>query len=120
MLILAAVLCFGIGLVHSLLGERFILMRLFRGSRIPPLFGSEFFTKRTLRFAWHLTTVAWWGFGNLLLEVSGNPIDLAQVVLRTVAGVFFVSSVATMVASKGKHLSWVVFGAIAILCMLSL
>ena len=119
MLIVAAILCFGIGLAHSVLGERYILVRLFRGSRIPPLFGGEFFTKRTLRFAWHLTTIAWWGLGYLLLAVSLGSGDSAPVVLRTVAAVFFVSGALAVVASKGKHLSWVVFWAIVALCMLS-
>jgi hypothetical protein len=113
MLALAAVLCIGIGLVHSLLGERYILVRLFRGSRIPHLFGSDFFTKRTLRFAWHLTTIAWWGLGYMVWAVSRDTADPENVVLVTVLTVFFVSGAVALVASKGKHLSWVVFWAIA-------
>ncbi len=32
------------------------------------------FTKRTLRFAWHLTTVAWWGAAAALLALGvGSP-----------------------------------------------
>ena len=119
MLILAAFLAFGIGIVHSALGERYILMRLFRGSRIPPLFGGDQFTKRTLRFAWHLTTVAWWGFAYLLVLLSRDAADLEPAVLRAVAGTFFVTGAIALVASRGKHLSWVVFWAIAALCALS-
>lgn len=58
MLEAAAILCFLIGLIHSCLGERFILIRLFRGDRVPHLFGSGYFPKRTFRFAWHITTFA--------------------------------------------------------------
>ncbi len=115
MLALAAVLCVGIGLVHSILGERYILVRLFRGSRIPPLFGNDYFTKRTLRFTWHLTTVAWWGLGYLVWAISRETTDLKEAVIETVVTVFFISGAAALVATKGKHLSWVVFWAIAAL-----
>lgn len=54
----AAVLLLLIGLAHSYLGERYIFVRLFR-LELTKLFGSDWFTERTLRFAWHLTTVAW-------------------------------------------------------------
>lgn len=55
-LLMAALLAFGLGLAHSVLGERYILRRLLRRPDLPALFGSDDFTKRTLRFAWHLTT----------------------------------------------------------------
>jgi hypothetical protein len=113
MLAIAAGLCVAIGLVHSILGERFILTRLFRGSQIPPLFGSDFFTRRTLRFAWHLTTIAWLGLGYLVWAFSRAPADPEIVVLGTVFTVFFVSGAVALLASKGKHLSWIVFWAIA-------
>jgi hypothetical protein len=112
-LIVAALLCFLIGVVHSYLGERYILIRLFRETRLPRLFGSDFFTRRTLRFAWHLTTVAWWGLGYLLWAVAHAPADLESVVLGTVSAVFMVSGALALVASRGKHLSWIVFLAIA-------
>lgn len=63
----AAVLTFAVGLAHSVLGEKYLLMRLFRRSDLPTLLGSATFAVRTLRFAWHITTVAWWGFGAMLL-----------------------------------------------------
>ena len=113
MLATAATLCFVIGIIHSYLGERFILIRLFRSSRIPPLFGNDFFTRRTLRFAWHLTTIAWWGLGYLTWAVSRHPADPTRVVLMTVGTVFFFSGAVAFGFSKGKHLSWIVFWAIA-------
>jgi hypothetical protein len=119
-LIVAALLCFGVGLVHSVLGERYILIRLFRGSRIPVLFGSDLFTRRTLRFAWHLTTIAWWGFGYLLQSLSRESAEYPPTVLQVVGVVFFVSGAVALVASRGRHLSWMVFWTIAVLCALSL
>ena len=69
-LVCAAGLILALGAVHSILGERYILSRLFRRSDLPRLFGSDLFTRRTLRFAWHLTTLAWLGFAALLLAAA--------------------------------------------------
>ncbi len=113
MLEIAAILCILIGVVHSYLGERFILIRLFRGDKVPHLFGSDFLPKRTLRFAWHITTFAWWGFGYLLFKIAAGEENLAQTVLYTISAVFFLSGIFSFGFTKGKHLSWVVFWAIA-------
>ncbi|MBK7012660.1 MAG: hypothetical protein IPH43_08315 [Xanthomonadales bacterium] len=60
MLQIAALLIALLGLAHSVLGERYILVRLFRRD-LPKLFGGTRFTRNTLRFAWHLTTMFAWG-----------------------------------------------------------
>jgi hypothetical protein len=112
--IASAVLALGIGAAHSWLGERYILTRLFRRQNIPHLFGSDEFTKRTLRFAWHLTTVAWFGAAALLLILASFPLDAsARILSRTIAATFLVSSLIALIASRGRHLSWVVFLLIA-------
>lgn len=113
MLIPAAILCVAIGLIHSVLGERYILVRLFRGARIPHLFGSDLFTKRTLRFAWHLTTIAWWGMGYLVWGLSRGPTDAGKLIVDTVVVVFAISGAMALLGSRGKHLSWIVFWLIA-------
>lgn len=110
----AAFLTLAIGLAHSWLGERYILMRLLRRQNIPHLFGSDAFTKRTLRFAWHLTTVAWFGAAALLLILASSPIDAsARLLSRVIAATFLVSAVVALVGSRGRHLSWIVFLLIA-------
>jgi len=119
MLDAAAILLFSIGIAHSVLGERYILIRLFRKSSLPPLFGGEEFTRQTLRFAWHITTVVWWGFAFILLNMDGDY-DLRRLLLATVTSVFSLSFLIALIASKGKHYSWVIFAAIAILCFLSI
>lgn len=106
-MVVAAVLLVAIGLAHSILGERYILRRLFRRD-LPKLFGSDWFTKRTLRFGWHLTTVAWWGFAALLL----SQFESVQTSLRIVSVTFLVSGVIALVAGRGRHLSWIVFLAV--------
>lgn len=105
---IAAVLLFVIGFAHSYLGERYILIRLFRRGELPKLFGGTEFTKNTLRFAWHLTTVAWWGFAIILLHLAQSAPSITLV--GNIIGVtFLVHFCMAIVGSKGKHLSWVFF-----------
>ncbi|MBC8032456.1 MAG: hypothetical protein H7Z16_20400 [Pyrinomonadaceae bacterium] len=117
----AAMLAFAIGLAHSWLGERYILMRLFRRADIPHLFGSDEFTKRTLRFAWHITTVALFGAAALLLIVASFPLDAtARRFSTAIAVTFLASAVVALIGSRGRHLSWVVFLLIAVLVWLGM
>ena len=104
-LVAAAALAVGIGIAHSYLGERYILIRLFRRDNLPTIRGSDRFTKDTLRFAWHITTLAWWGMAAALVWDPTRAIALA----------FAASGVAALVGSRGRHYSWIVFGAIAAL-----
>ena len=125
----AAVLLVGMGIVHSFLGERYIIIRLFRRD-LPKLFGSDWFTRRTLRFAWHLTTVAWWGIAVVLLILadhfggpapstagltSTDPDATARAVGYTMAIVLGVHAVVAAAGTRGRHLAWLVFGLAAVL-----
>lgn len=108
LLYLAAVLAFGIGVIHSVLGEKYILTRLFRRDNLPKLFGSPDFTIRTLRFAWHLTTLAWWGFAAILVLMAHPPLVISTV--GTVIGCIFLAHfLLALIGSRGKHLSWIIF-----------
>lgn len=114
MLTIAAILTIAIGLTHSYLGEKYILIRLFKRD-LPKLFGSDWFTKRVLRFAWHITTIAWFGLAGILLAVAYRPEQLAATSLYIVCSVFAISGLVALVFSKGKHYSWIVFWSIAAL-----
>ncbi|MDZ4164351.1 MAG: hypothetical protein U1C55_04420 [Smithellaceae bacterium] len=110
----AAFLLVAVGIAHSYLGERYILIRLFRREDLPKLFGSPEFTIRTLRFAWHVTSVAWWGFAAILFLLAHPPATSSAVGL--VIGCTFLAHFAIALAgSRGKHLSWPVFLAIGII-----
>ncbi|MCE3263987.1 MAG: hypothetical protein K0R43_3066 [Pseudoduganella sp.] len=114
LLSLAALLLVLTGLAHSYLGERYILMRLFRRDNLPQLFGGTAFTTGTLRFVWHLLTVVWWGIAILLLRASGQPLQ-TQFVLQVFSAVALVSGFFPLVFTRGRHLSWIVFFAVAML-----
>lgn len=112
-LTLASLLLLGIAFAHSILGEKYILRRLFR-HELPKLFGNDAFTKQTLRFAWHLTSVAWIACAIVLLA---SP---SRATVRIVGGAYFISALFPLFATRGKHLSWIVFLAIAGLCFFAL
>ncbi|MEX2154720.1 MAG: hypothetical protein WD825_15365 [Gemmatimonadaceae bacterium] len=120
LLLAAAGLILLLGAAHSYLGERYILIRLFRRSDLPTMFGSDLFTRRTLRFAWHLTTVVWWGLAALLFVAARNgsgamPLARVGAIVATTA---LASAVVAFVGSHGRHLSWLVFLAISMLAWL--
>jgi hypothetical protein len=112
---LGAFLALAVGVAHSVLGERYVLTRLFRRDNLPKLIGGTWFTRRVLRFAWHLTSVAWWGFAAQLAWAGGffGSDPTVAGLLRVVAVTFGVSALVTLAASRGRHLAWVVFLAIA-------
>ena len=107
----AAVLIFLTGLAHSVLGERYILIRLFRRDNLPPLFGGTSFTTQTLRFAWHITTVAWWGFALLLWQAASGALTVRGM-LEVLGYTSVLSGLLPLVLTRGRHLSWVVFFAV--------
>jgi hypothetical protein len=112
-LLIAAALLLLLGLVHSVLGERYILVRLFRRDNLPRLFGSDVFTKRTLRFAWHLTTVVWLGVAVLLVRMAGVQTLGAPEIGGTVAATAGVSALVALVGSRARHPAWIVFLVVA-------
>ena len=115
-LYLAALLLVAISIVHSYLGERYILIRLFKRDNLPKLFGSTEFTAQTLRFAWHLTSVAWFGFAAILVCVA-NPAIEPKTIGQIIGITFLAHFLIALVGSRGRHLSWPVFLIIGILAI---
>jgi hypothetical protein len=118
MLLLASILMFLTGAAHSYLGERYILIRLFQREGLPKLLGGTSFTTGTLRFAWHLTTVAWWGFAYLTLMAAYGSISRDEV-LSVIAVVTLVSAAFPIYFTRGKHLSWLVFLLVGVLALMA-
>ena len=119
MLIVASILAFLIGLVHSVLGEIYLISRLLNRDNLPKLFASDDFTKRLIRFAWHLTTIAWWGLAAILWVLASPNFELIATIQSIIAMTFLVSASIAFIYSKGKHLSWIVFLLISLLSQLS-
>lgn len=112
-LLIAAILVLLVSGAHSYLGERYILIRLFRRSDLPKLLGSDEFTRATLRFAWHITSLAWLGLAGVMIVVA-SPGEVSRPGLALALSMTFgLSGVVALVGSRGRHLSWIVFFAIA-------
>ena len=111
--ILAVTSLIFLALAHSYLGERFILIRLFRRIDLPAIWGSAEFTKRTLRFAWHLTSVAWLGFAAILAQLR-NDYFSSSTLAGIIAVVFLVHALVSFFSSKGRHFSWALFLVVSI------
>jgi hypothetical protein len=109
MLSIAIILLLLIGVIHSYLGEKYLLIRLFRRKDLPKLLGSDWFTKRVLRFAWHLTTLAWWGFAAILSVLITPNNDIKNDILLIICVVFASSGILSLCFTRGKHLSWLFF-----------
>lgn len=103
-----------LGAAHSFLGERLLLGPLFERGELPRLLGSRTFAKRTLRFAWHLTTVLLAGVGLMVIALSYSQIGPQTAwILRYLSIVFVACSAISLIGARGKHFSWYVFIAIA-------
>ncbi|MFQ5524909.1 MAG: hypothetical protein ACE5GX_01480 [Thermoanaerobaculia bacterium] len=118
-LLIAAAVLILCGIAHSYLGERYILMRLFRRDNLPRLFGSDWFTKRTLRWTWHITSLAWVGFAALLVLLARDAPPSPVALLQLIAATFLLTAAVAAIASHGRHLAWVAFLAIAVLVWLA-
>lgn len=94
------------GVLHSILGERLILLRL-APEALPETLGSSAFTLQGLRLFWHLVSVAWWGFTALLVLLASMPAgDDNRRLGWGIALTFLASAGVSCVISRGKHFSW--------------
>jgi len=116
MLHAAAILIAALGIAHSILGERYILIRLFRRNDLPRLFGGVEFTVRTLRFAWHVTTVLALGLSVVLFQLAGRA--TAQAMASAIGWTLVLCGLLPLLFTRGRHLSWLVFFAAGALCLL--
>ena len=108
MLLAAATLMILLGLAHSVLGERYLLIRLFRRPDLPKLFGGTAFTTRTLRFAWHLTTVIAWGLAAVVLQLDGLPDAGGRHIATILSITLLIAGMLPLLMTRGRHLSWLV------------
>jgi hypothetical protein len=96
--------------------RKYILIRLFRRDDLPKLFGGTEFTVRTLRFAWQLTSVAWWAAAAPFFLLAQGPLSSATV-SGVLAAMLLVSGGVTLIASRGRHLAWLDFLAIGLIAL---
>ena len=107
LLVAAAVLAF-IGAMHSYLGERHVLRPILALPNLPKLGGSRDYMESVLRFAWHLTSVAWWGTSaTLVLLWRGQGVAAIGGVL---AATFALHGLTILLIKHGtRHPAWPLF-----------
>lgn len=115
-LIVGGILTILLALAHSYLGEKLLLQRLFSRCELPKLLGSRDFARRTLRFAWHLTTLLMVSIGTVAIAV-GTQTQTAQasLILKIFAVMFVGCSLLSLIGARGRHFSWYVFAVIGVL-----
>ena len=111
----AAVLAVMLGAGHSLLGERALIGPILTLDTLPVILGSRRHTRAVLRFAWHLTSLLWWGIAAVLVVMQMAPATLNRPFLWMIVVVFGFSGVLAVWSTAGRHKSWVYFFAIAAL-----
>lgn len=90
-----------LAVLHSALGERLILAPLFAAPFGPTPIGRTL-TRRTLRFAWHLTSVAWIALAAIAWRGDGRALSIVGAMLA-------VSAVIALVGGRGQHFAWALF-----------
>ena len=107
-------LALALGVAHSVIGGRRVVGPVCARPDLPPLWGSAELMRRTVAFAWHLTSIAWIGAGALLLVFASRlPEQSARLGVRVIAGTFLASAALAFVVSRGRHPAWAVCLAIA-------
>ena len=89
LLLFAALVVGVIGLVHSILGERVVLPRLFSLPDLPLLRRDRTYTVAVLRYAWHVTSLAWWGSSATLAAFwwgAGDARHTALIIIAAICG----------------------------------
>lgn len=112
----AAACCVGLAVVHSGLGERFLVSALLRPNHIPVRklrrFSASGFVQWLIRVAWHITSAGWMAYAWLLYRLASQDrthlgdTEVIHTLLQTIKGAFGLHAILCL--SK-KHFAWVCF-----------
>ena len=115
--IAAGVACVVSALMHSLLGEAWLIGPLVRsksGSMGRPI------TRQVARLAWHWTSVLWLMVGGVLVSAGlGHAIDTW--LLACIGGAHLVLGLFDAIVTRGRHLGWpllILIGGLTLLALL--
>lgn len=120
--LIAGILCFVLGLVHSILGEYLIFKhKRSKGSLVPTKVMADL-NERHLRIiwaTWHLASFFGWCIGAFLVKISLEQGKLDSEFLgftiHSAMYTMFASSFLVLIGTKGRHPGWVVLLLIAVL-----
>ncbi len=122
MLLIAAILTIAVGLMHSILGGRRLIKPILEMEGLPVILGDIRNTRLTLFAGWHMLTLTWWSIAATMIYLHYFSAGMETAFLAIVAGMFAISGMTALIASRGRHLSWVFFlptSAISAYCALT-
>ncbi|MCG8433112.1 MAG: hypothetical protein MJA83_03655 [Gammaproteobacteria bacterium] len=115
----SALIIVTIGLLHSILGERLVLRPIDNLENLPKLLGSRVFMFRTLRFAWHITSIVLWTVAGVLVTFARqHPIVVTEMQAMLIAISMLLCAVIAGAVSHGRHFSWILFAASGLLILI--
>ena len=121
LLLIAAVITFVTGLIHSVMGEILIFRHVRNGGLVPaldapPLRESNI---RIIWATWHLATLFGWAFAGVMFRLAlGHPLSNSLII----SAVFFAylgGAILVLIGTKGRHPGWIALSAVAALTWLA-
>lgn len=123
--LIAGILCFMLGLIHSTLGEYLIFKGKRKTGNLVPTKVSTELKERHLRIiwaTWHLASFFGWCIGALLvkisLERSNMNSEFIDFLIYSTIYTMFASSILVLIGTNGKHPGWIVLLLIGILLII--
>ncbi len=124
--VLAALIAFVLGIVHSYMGEKYLVSPILRSEHlVSALSGSIGLKKVALRVCWHFATIAMWGTATTLVFLSSLPLSHTSLVVGRIISLTFAAYTILVFLTPGlrlihlkRHLAWAAFLTIAILSWL--
>ncbi len=109
-LLVASVLAFLLGVVHSVMGEVLIFRRMPKNSALLNKAGLPRRYANILWASWHIVSVFGWAIAAALfgLALPYQPDDLAGLATLTIAVATLGASALVLVGTKGRHPGWIV------------
>lgn len=107
----AAIMLSMLGIAHSILGEKLLLIPLSNEKSVV-LFRRRPYAVPVMRFAWHITSIAWWGMALIIIDFAKveNPLLFS---VHALAATFALTGIIILAFSKGRHAAWFFFLMIA-------
>lgn len=122
--LIAGILCFALGIVHSMLGEYLVFKDSREQGRWIPTKPSSQLKERHLRIlwaTWHMASLFGWCLGLIIIKIAlagnDNP-ELVNFMVQSMTVTMFLSSILVFVGTKASHPGWIVLLTIGILLIL--